>query len=71
MIYFVLFNMGLIALAVPVRVDPVVRTLDWPFLIGVTWLAVFFLWRGRVGRVEGALLLVAYVACAAAHTFVR
>ena len=54
LLYFVLFNLGLIALLTPVRVDPLVRQLDWPFLIAVTWLATLFLWRGRVGRSAGA-----------------
>lgn len=60
LLYFVLFNLGLIALLTPVRVDPQVRLIDWPVLMVVTWLAVLFLARGRVGRIEGLLLLVAY-----------
>lgn len=61
LLYFVLFNLGLIALAAPVAVDPTIRTLDWPYLVGATWLATLFLARGRVGRPEGAILLLAYV----------
>jgi cation:H+ antiporter len=61
LLYFVLFNLGLIALLAPVPVDPAIRALDWPFLVLVTWLATFFLARGKVGRTEGAVLLLAYV----------
>ncbi len=67
LLYFLLFNLGLIALLTPVRVDPLVRTLDWPFATAVIWLAAALLWRGRVGRAAGALLLAAYVAYAILH----
>ena len=60
LLYFALFNLGLIVLLTPVRVDPQVVRLDWPFLVGATWLATIFLARGRVGRLAGALLLAAY-----------
>jgi cation:H+ antiporter len=60
MFYFVLFNLGLIAVAVPVPVPHRVLTLDWPFLIGATWLATAFLWRGRLTRSQGASLLTVY-----------
>ena len=59
--YFVLFNLGFIALLTPVRVDPLIVRLDWPLLILATWVATVFLWRGRVGRVAGVLLLLVYV----------
>jgi cation:H+ antiporter len=67
LLYFVLFNLGLIALITPVRVDPLVVRLDWPFLVGATWLAAALLWRGSVGRLAGALLLAAYAAYVALH----
>jgi cation:H+ antiporter len=67
LLYFVLFNLGLIALLTPVPVDARVRGLDWPFLVGATWLATVFLARGRVGRPEGAVLLIAYGLYVAAH----
>ena len=60
-LYFVLFNLGLIALLMPVPVDSRMRSLDWPALVIVTWLATAFLARGRVGRVEGGVLLAAYL----------
>lgn len=71
LLYFLLFNLGLIALAAPVRVDPSIRVLDWPFLVGVTWLVTIFLARGRVGRVEGAILLLAYAGYVVLHAFPR
>lgn len=67
LLYFVLFNFGLIALITPVKVDPQVRYLDWPFLMVVTWIATFFLWRGQVGRGAGGLLLAAYIIYVVLH----
>ncbi len=67
MLYFALFNLGLIALLTPVPVDAQVRRFDWPALVIVTWLATAFLARGRVGRPEGAMLLAAYGVYVAAH----
>ncbi len=67
LLYFLLFNLGLIALLTPLKVAPLVRELDWPFLMLVTWLATAFLWRGRVGRVAGASLLAAYAAYIVLH----
>lgn len=61
LLYFVLFNLGVLTLVTPLTVPPQIRGLDWPFLIGVTWLATAFLARGRVGRPEGAVLVLAYV----------
>jgi cation:H+ antiporter len=71
LLYFVLFNLGLIVLLTPVRVDPLVWRLDWPVLIAVTWLATLFLWRGRVGCVAGVLLLAAFAAYITAHAFLQ
>jgi cation:H+ antiporter len=67
LIYFLWFNMGLISLLLPVRTDPLVVRLDWPYLLGVTWLATLFFARGRVGRPEGALLVALYAAYVVLH----
>ncbi len=67
LLYFVLFNLGLIALLTPVHVDPLVVRLDWPLLTLVTWMTTAFLWRGRVGRVAGVLLLLSYVIYVVLH----
>lgn len=69
LLYFLWFNLGLISLLTPVRVDAQVISFDWPFLIAVTWLATFFFARGRVGRLEGVVLLLAYVLYAALRAF--
>jgi len=70
-LYFVLLNLGLIALAAPVEVSALTRTLDWPFLVGSTWLATLFLWRGGVSRAQGGILLVLYAGYAGAHVWLR
>lgn len=71
LLYFVLFNLALLSLVTPVAVPTQVRTLDWPFLVAVTWLATAFLSRGRIGRREGAVLLLAYALYIALHVVVR
>lgn len=70
-LYFVLFNLGLIALAAPVHVSSLTRTLDWPFLVASTWLATLFLWRGGVSRAQGAVLLALYAVYVGAHVVLR
>jgi cation:H+ antiporter len=70
-LYFVLFNLGLIALAAPVQVSPLTRSLDWPFLVASTWLATLFLWRGGVSRGQGAVLLALYAGYVGAHVLLR
>jgi cation:H+ antiporter len=70
LLYFVLFNLGLIALLTPVQVDAKLRWLDWPFLVGATWLATAFLARGRIGRLEGLVLVLAYALYVAAQVIV-
>lgn len=67
LLYFVLFNLGLITLIAPLRIAPSTRWLDWPFLVASTWLAAVFLARGRVGRAEGMALLILYGMYVAAH----
>ncbi|GAC1700935.1 MAG: hypothetical protein NVS9B6_15170 [Candidatus Limnocylindrales bacterium] len=71
LLYFVLFNLGLLALVTPVAVPTQVRTLDWPYLVAVTWLATLFLARGRVGRPEGLVLLLCYTGYVALHVVLR
>ena len=67
LLYFLLFNLGLIVLIAPVSIDPSIVRLDWPFLVGLTWLATFFLARGTIGRPEGAILVGAYALYAGLH----
>lgn len=56
-LYFTLFNLGLIALLTPVVVPDRVRLLDWPFLVIAAVVGAAFLLRGRVGRPEGFVLV--------------
>lgn len=70
-LYFVLFNLGLIALFTPVASSSQVKVLDWPFLVASTWLAALFLWRGGVNRFQGALLVAVYGAYIALHVVLR
>lgn len=67
LLYFLLFNLGLIVLVTPVSVPSSVRWVDWPFLIAATALATVFLWRGRVGRLAGASLIAIYAAFVLVH----
>ena len=71
LVYFTLFNLGLIVFLTPMRVPHPTRVLDWPFLLLATWLGLNFLWRGRLGRIEGVFLLLAYAAYVGAHIILR
>jgi Ca2+/Na+ antiporter len=66
-LYFTLFNLGLITLLTPVAVPPEVRTLDWPVLAGVSLLVALLLAHGRVTRAHGLLLLAIWIGYAALH----
>lgn len=71
-VFFVLFNAGLIAMVHPVAVEASVLTFYWPTMMVALLLIIVFLWRGRIGRTEGGLLLAlycAYVAVAIAGGF--
>ncbi|MDI3281561.1 MAG: hypothetical protein QJR13_09345 [Bacillota bacterium] len=59
-LFFALFNVGLIALAVPLQVEPSVLTLHWPFMLGALVLVSAFLLTRRVERMQGAVLLAYY-----------
>ena len=56
-LYFALFNLGLIALLTPVSVPSSVRSFDWPFLVASTGVATGFLWSGRISRAGGIVLV--------------
>jgi len=71
MLYFVLFNLGVIALATPVPVQPLVLAFDWPFAIAATALATVYLWGGGVNRWQGLSLLAAYLVFAVGHIVLR
>lgn len=59
-LYFALFNLGLIALITPVSVPDSVRWFDWPFLVAATGIATAFLWTGRLSRAGGIILVALF-----------
>lgn len=59
-LFFLLFNVGLIALVRPLQVDRSVLGFYWPAMMLALFLVSTFLWRGRIGRLEGAILLWLY-----------
>lgn len=60
--FFTLFNLGTIAVVQPLTIDRSALTFYWPAMYGALVLVSLFLWRGRVSRAAGALLLIAYAA---------
>jgi cation:H+ antiporter len=66
-LYFALFNLGLIALVTPVSVPQRVRVLDWPFLVACTLIVTVLLLRGRLSRTEGGLLVLVGLGYAGLH----
>lgn len=70
-LYFTLFNLGLITLLTPVTVPPTVRSLDWPVLAGVSLVVAVLLGRGQVKRSHGLLLLAIEAAYVLARVLMR
>jgi cation:H+ antiporter len=60
MLFFVTANAGVIALVHPLALSGTVFAVHWPFFLGALALVLAFLFRGKVGRIEGALLLAVY-----------
>lgn len=60
--FFVLFNAGVIAIIHPLALDSSVLGFYWPALMIALGLMSVLLWRERIGRGAGMLLLSAYVA---------
>ena len=69
-LYFVLFNLGLIALFTPTTTPATVRLVDWPFLVLVSCLAAAALWRGWSSKGLGIVLLACYAGYVAVHVVV-
>lgn len=59
-LFFVTANVGVIALVRPLSTTGAVVTVHWPFFLGTLLLVTAILYRGRVGRPEGVLLLAVY-----------
>ncbi len=66
-LYFALFNLGLIALLTPVSVPDTVRLFDWPFLVASTGVATVFLWTGQLSRAGGIMLVALFGVFVAVH----
>lgn len=60
--FFVLFNAGVIALVQPLSLDASVLNFHWPALMVVLAVVSVYLWRGRIGRGAGGVLLAGYAA---------
>ncbi|MHC3439462.1 sodium:calcium antiporter [Natrialbaceae archaeon A-gly3] len=60
-LFYVTANAGVIALLHPIDTGGVVLTVHWPFFIALLVLVAAMLYRGRVTRLNGLLLLVIYV----------
>lgn len=60
--FFALFNAGLIAMIHPLVLDTSVLNFYWPALMVVLAVTSGFLWRGRIDRVAGSVLLIGYAA---------
>ena len=62
-IYNVLAVIGVLALITPIEIAPRVRSFEFPALVAFTVLLVVLMYRGaRLTRVDGAVLVVSYVA---------
>jgi cation:H+ antiporter len=66
-LFFVTANVGVIALVHPLSTTGAVVTIHWPFFLGALLLVTAILYRGRVGRPEGVLLLAVYAGYWAAN----
>lgn len=60
-LFFVTANAGVIALIHPLSMDGAITTIHWPFFLCALLLVTIFLFRGRVGRPEGVILVTVYV----------
>lgn len=65
LVFLLTGSLGVIVLVRPIAVPDAVVDVHLPALAAVTALALALLWRGRMRRAEGGVLLAAYVAYAA------
>ena len=63
-VFLLTASLGTIVLVRPLEVPDAVRGVHSPALAAAAALALALLWRGRLGRAEGVVLLVAYAAYA-------
>jgi len=60
-IFNLLFVLGLAAIAQPMLVDETTLRFDVPAMVGITWLAVGLLFKQKVARVAGTVLMTGYL----------
>lgn len=60
-LFFVLFNIGIIAMIAPLRVEPSTIRFHWPSMMITLVLTSVFLLRKHIGRIEGIILLMCYL----------
>ena len=61
MLFFVTANAGVLAVIQPLTINPAVFTVQLPFFLSALVLVLVFLYRGRVTRLEGLVLLTVYI----------
>jgi cation:H+ antiporter len=66
--FFTLFNLGIIALVQPLPMERSTMTFYWPAMYVALAIVVALLWRGKVSRLAGVTLLVAFAGYVAAAT---
>lgn len=59
-LFFVLFNAGLISLISPLRIEPGIISFHFPAMMLVLAVASAFMLRGRITRIDGTALIVLY-----------
>ena len=69
-LFFVLFNVGVIATAAPLKVERSVLVFHFPAMMLLLAVASAFMLRGRISRGSGALLLSLYLTYLALNYFV-
>ena len=60
-IFNLLCVLGIAALVTPLHVDDATLRFDLPVLVGVTWFVIALIFRGRVRRGTGIILMLTYL----------
>jgi len=61
-IFTLLITLGAISLAAPQRIDVVTAVVTTPAILLLSFLLLYFMMRGRIGRTAGAIFLAVYLA---------
>jgi cation:H+ antiporter len=70
-LFNMLFVLGLAAIIHPLEIDSATRVFDLPVLVGVTWFVVLLMFREKVGRSSGIVLMLGYAAYLAFNFLVK